>query len=193
MAEYYAASRHAPAFDAMEVPGCVGCHSNHAVSAPTDSALGIADGSICGQCHSEGDDGAIMAAAMRTTIDSLHRGIFAAESLLTVAEHAGMEVSQAQFELESATSALLQARAAIHTFEPDSVGRHAGAGWEIATAAIARGRAALEDLRFRRIGLGISTGIILLLILGLVLKIRQIEAPAAPVAAAAPSATGDRE
>ena len=193
MAEYYASSRHSPAFDAREGPGCVGCHSNHAVAAPADSALGIAEGSICGQCHSEGDDGAVMAVAMRTTIDSLHRGIFAAESLLTVAEHAGMEVSQAQFELESATSALLQARASIHTFEPDSVSLHAAAGWEIASAAITRGRAALEDLRFRRVGLGVSTGIILLLIFGLVLKIRQIEATTGSAGTSTPSTTGGRE
>ncbi|HEX9165638.1 MAG TPA: cytochrome c3 family protein [Gemmatimonadales bacterium] len=192
MAEYYANSRHAAAFEEMAVAGCVGCHSNHEVAVPTDTALSVAEGSICGQCHSEGDDGALMAAAMRGAIDSLHRGIFTAESLLTVAERAGMEVSQAQFELESATSALLQARAAIHTFEPDSVNQHAGAGWEIATAAISRGHAALENLRFRRVGLGISTGIILLLIFGLVLKIRQIEA-AGTADAGTPSTTGGRE
>jgi predicted CXXCH cytochrome family protein len=192
MAEYYANSRHSAAFEEMDVPGCVGCHSNHEVVVPGDTALSVAEGSICGQCHSEGDDGALMAAAMRGAIDSLHRGIFTAESLLTVAEHAGMEVSQAQFELESATSALLQARAAIHAFEPDSVNQHAGAGWEIAAAAITRGHAALENLRFRRVGLGISTGIILLLILGLVLKIRQIEATG-PAGAGSPSTPGGRE
>jgi predicted CXXCH cytochrome family protein len=192
-AEYYANSKHATVFDGMSLPGCVGCHSNHEVAVPADTALSVAEGSICGQCHSEGDDGALMASAMRGAIDSLHRGIFTAESLLTVAERAGMEVSQAQFELESATSALLQARASIHTFEPDSVNQHAGAGWEVAAAAISRGQAALEDLRFRRVGLGVSTGIILLLILGLVLKIRQIETPAGPVDAGTPSTAGGRE
>jgi hypothetical protein len=119
-----------------------------------------------------------MADLMRGSIDSLHRGIGLADSLLTVAEHAGMEVSQAQFDLENANSSLLQARAAIHTFDTDSVARHASSGWEIATAAIGRGRDALANLRFRRLGLAVSSGIILLLILGLLLKIRQIEAPA---------------
>ena len=190
MAEYYAKSTHATVFEGMGLPGCVGCHSNHQVNVPTDTALAVTEGSICGQCHSEGDDGDLMARAMRGSIDSLHRGIFVAESLLTVAEQAGMEVSQAQFELDNANSALLQARASIHTFEPDSVKLHATSGWEVVTAAIARGHAALDDLRFRRIGLGVSTIIILLLILGLVLKIRQIEGPAGPTA---PSATGGRE
>jgi predicted CXXCH cytochrome family protein len=193
MAGYYANSRHATVFEEMSLPGCVGCHSNHEVTVPADTALSVVEGSICGQCHSEGDDGERMASAMRGAIDSLHRGIFTAESLLTVAEHAGMEVSQAQFELESATSALLQARASIHTFEPDSVTLYADSGWEIAAAAITRGRAALENLRFRRVGLGVSTGIILLLILGLILKIRQIETPAGAVDAGTPSPTGDRE
>jgi len=192
-AEYYANSRHATVFEGMSLPGCVGCHSNHEVAVPADTALSVAEGSICGQCHSEGDTGAEMASTMRIAIDSLHRGIVTADSLLTVAEHAGMEVSQAQFELENANSSLLQARASIHTFEPDSVGSHATAGWEVATAAIARGRAALEDLRIRRIGLAVSTGIIMLLIFGLVLKIRQLEAPVGPTGHAATSAPGERE
>jgi hypothetical protein len=192
-AEYFARSKHAAVFRDMGLPGCAGCHSNHDVVVPSDTALAIGEGSICGPCHSEGDDGARMALTMRGARDSLRHGIFTAESLLAIAEHAGMEVSQPQFELETAGSSLLQAKASIHTFEPDSVALHAGAGWEIASAAMVRGHAALEDLRFRRVGLALSTATILLLILGLVLKIRQIERPTGPAGSTTASAAGGSE
>jgi hypothetical protein len=190
MAQYFAPSRHAAIFTDMGLPGCASCHSNHDVLVPGDTALGIAEGSFCGRCHSEGEDGATMALAMRASLDSLRHGIFVADSLLKRAEHAGMEVSQPQFELESAGSSLLQAKASIHTFVTDSVTAHAGEGWKIVTAAIARGHAALDDLRFRRVGLTVSTGIILVLIFGLLLKIRQIDAAAA--SSTTPSAPGGR-
>jgi hypothetical protein len=86
-----------------------------------------------------------------------------------------MEVSQAQFDLEAGQTALLQARAAVHAFQTDSVNRHVNEGLTVATATVGRGHEALADLRFRRLGLGLSTGIIVLLIGGLALKIRQLE------------------
>jgi hypothetical protein len=72
----------------------------------------------------EDQGGGVTAAAMRRAIDSLRAAFTVADSLLRSAEHAGMEVSQAQFELQNAQTALLQARTAVHTFETDSVGRH---------------------------------------------------------------------
>jgi hypothetical protein len=45
----------------------------------------------------------------------------------------------------------------------------------VAAAARNRGHEALAELRFRRLGLGLSTGVIILLIASLVLKIWQLE------------------
>jgi hypothetical protein len=88
-----------------------------------------------------------------------------------------MEVSQAQVDLGAAWNALLQARTAVHTFRVDSVVAYADAGLVVVDTASQRGRRALAELRFRRLGLGVSVGIILLLITGLILKIRQLNAP----------------
>ena len=49
------------------------------------------------------------------------------------------------------------------------------AGLEVTSQAYARGLDAMDELQFRRIGLAVSVSIILLLIVGLVLKIRQFE------------------
>lgn len=86
-----------------------------------------------------------------------------------------MEVSQPRFDLGEATNALVKARAAVHTFSVDSVRAPVEGGLEIATAARERGLGALRELRTRRLGLSVSAAIILVLIVGLVLKIREVE------------------
>jgi predicted CXXCH cytochrome family protein len=178
MERYFVTSRHAQVFTAMGIPGCAACHSNHAVTGTTDDMLGLGEGAVCARCHVAGRGGGIAAAAMRAAIDSLRMVIGVADSLLRTAEHAGMEVSQPQFDLENAQTALLQARTAVHTFQVDSVDRHVMDGLGVAATALDRGHEALADLRFRRLGLGLATGVIVLLIASLVLKIWQVERPA---------------
>lgn len=175
MENYFATSRHADAFRRMGIPGCAACHSNHAVVGATDEMLGLGEGAVCARCHVADVGGGVTAVAMRQAIDTLAVTLHLADSLLGAAEHAGMHVSQAQFDLENAQTALLQARTAVHTFQVDSVNRHVDEGLEVADTALSRGHRALADLRFRRLGLGLSTGVIVLLIAGLVLKIWQLE------------------
>ena len=175
METYFSGSRHAPAFARMGVPGCVVCHGNHAIHATADSMLGMSEGAVCTRCHVAGQAGAVAAVAMRHAIDTLSASFGVADSLLRSAEHAGMEVSQAEFDLRNARTALLQARTAVHAFQVDSVDLHVQEGLAITDTAIVRGDQALADLRFRRVGLGLSTGIIVLLIGSLVLKIWQLE------------------
>jgi len=178
MADYFARSPHSDIFNRMGVPGCATCHSNHAIAPAGDTLLGVDEGTICGRCHVVGVSGGAVAATMRASLDSLGGAFALADSLLARAERAGMEVSQAQVDLGGARNALVQARAAIHTFRADSVGAYVASGLGVADTAIGRGKKALDDLRFRRVGLGISVGLILLLITGLVLKIRQLRVPA---------------
>ncbi|HEX9880295.1 MAG TPA: hypothetical protein VGB25_08895, partial [Candidatus Binatia bacterium] len=126
-------------------------------------------------CHSGGDEGGKVAAQMRALVDSLTAAHQEAAALLTRAERAGMEVGQAQFELKGVQTAVIKARAAVHSFRVEPVEKEVGEGLSISERAYFRGTRALEDLRFRRFGLGLSVGVILLLILGLILKIRQLE------------------
>ncbi len=176
MADYFAASPHSAVFTRLGVPGCALCHGNHQIQTASDTLLGVGEGSVCSRCHVEGEGGGIVAAAMRVRVDSLRAAHGVADSLLQRAERAGMEVSQARFDLSGAQTALVQAQAAVHAFSLDSVAQHADEGLQIAAAAAERGHEALGELRFRRIGLTVSTGLILLLIIGVILKIRQIEA-----------------
>ncbi len=175
MADLFNQSRHSQVFAMLGNPGCATCHGNHQITLARDELLGVGDGSVCGMCHAAGDAGGTAAVTMRSMIDSLIVAHAVADSLLSTAENAGMEVSQAQFDLNGATTALVSARTAVHAFDVGLVRESIDEGVEVAIAAQERGHEALDDLQFRRLGLAVSVGIILILIAGLVLKIRQLE------------------
>lgn len=175
MAEYYNPSQHAQTFAFLGVPGCATCHGNHEILEPGDTLLGISEGAICSNCHQAGQGGGVVAAEMRSLIDSLKWSFHRADSLLHQAEQAGVEVSQAIFELGGAQNSLVQARAAVHSFTLEAVMEHATEGFEVTERAQEQGYEALDELQFRRTGLVISVAIIAVVIAGLILKIREIE------------------
>lgn len=173
--QYYAASPHDTVFSRLGEPDCATCHENHAILEASDEVLGLGKQTACqgSGCHSTADEGGRVAAAMEALVDSLRTRFERADSILLAAEHAGMQVSQAQFELNQARSALVAARAIAHTASLDSVAAHVEEGLTIVEAGYAAGEAAFEELENRRLGLAVSSAVILVLIVGLVLKIRQ--------------------
>ena len=64
-------------------------------------------------------------------LDSLQTEEALSKAALDEAENAGMEVSQALFDLQDVTDALTKARGAIHSFRADTVRAEAGAGFEL--------------------------------------------------------------
>ncbi len=174
-AELFAKSPHQKAFASMGLFPCVVCHSNHDVMKTSDGMVGTTDKAVCINCHDSKSVGFKQAAAIRSSLDGLRESIARATAVLDQAEHAGMEISQARFELRGAMDALLKARAAIHLVDPVAIGKLTNDGDKIAAATYAKGAKALEDLAFRHRGLWVSVGIILVTIVGLVLKIREID------------------
>jgi predicted CXXCH cytochrome family protein len=175
MADNFSQSRHAQTFAMLGMPGCATCHQNHDIVRASDEMLGLGEGAVCARCHAAGDTGGEAATAMRSLIDSLGASFEAADSILGLAEQAGMEVSEAQFELGRANNAAVQARASMHAFSVEAVREDVEEGLGITLEAHQRGQDALAELQFRRTGLAISVTIIVVLIVGLVLRIRQLE------------------
>src|SRR5205823_3863345 len=116
----------------LAAPTCNSCHGNHGAAPPGVSWVG----NVCGQCH--------------TLMDTLQGEQSRASAILERAEHAGMEVSQARFELNGANDALVKALAAVHAFSVEAVRKETEPGLAISAKAHARGQRALEELRFRR-------------------------------------------
>lgn len=179
MADFFDQSDHEEVFADADMPGCATCHGNHAIVTATDDALDTRTVEICAQCHAPGDPAGQAFRGMAAVLDSLDRAVEASEALLEEAHQRGMEVSQALFELEDVTNARTKARSAIHTLAVEPVREQAKAGFEIAGRAHERGVAALEEYDFRRMGLAVSAGIIVLLITSLYLKVKDVEARAA--------------
>lgn len=173
--ELFQKSPHQAAFQAADLAGCLACHGNHGIQAPTDALLGTADGSTCVNCHSEGDAGYRTAARMRSGIDSMIKDLGTAQHLVDRARTAGMEVSRADFQLKEAHDSLINARVVAHSFNVAAIDKEIGTGRQIAQKAAGEGRHALAELQFRRKGLATSLLLIGFAVVALYMKIRKIE------------------
>lgn len=167
----FQASPHATLFD----KGCVECHSNHAVLQPSDDMLGSKGHAVCATCHSPTDKGGAGADAMRGSIDRLKNGIDDSSALIARVKNAGIEVTDNELALVEARSHLTLARTEMHASNPAKVDAVAQEGMKILSGVNQGGEQATQELRFRRTGLAISLGAILLVVVAIGLKVRQID------------------
>ena len=170
-------SVHAQIFD----KGCVECHGNHAVLKPSDDMLGSSGQAVCATCHSGADDqGAVAADRMRRGMEGLKLGIGRSGELIARVRNAGIEMSDQELVLIEAQSKLTLARTEMHAARPAAVEAIIAEGTTILMGVDRAGQNGLVELRFRRRGLAISLLAILLLVVALGLKVRQIDRRSRP-------------
>jgi predicted CXXCH cytochrome family protein len=176
-AELFSSSPHKIAFDRLKKPECETCHGNHEIVAATDRLLGVSPEAVCSTCHSATSNprGYASALAMRSSIDSLELDQAHADSLVEEAEQKGMEVGEARFQLRDVRQARLESRTMVHAFNLEKFQEVTTKGRITAASVASSANEALEEHRFRRIGLGVSTGILTLLVISLGLYIRRLE------------------
>jgi cytochrome c3-like protein len=172
-ADQFKLSPHWEPFKEMGLPGCVTCHENHEIVKPSDAFLAEGDQSKCSSCHEAGSAGASAAAAMRADLVGLDGEILRASRFVDRAAEAGMEVSRVRFDLTSASNALTKARSQVHLFRPSAVHGAVAEGLTIARKAAVGGQARLKERDFRRRGLFVSLGLIVLTMVTLVVRIRE--------------------
>lgn len=170
-AERFARSVHREIFER----GCVECHGNHAIAPSSDALLGTGEGAVCVVCHSEGDTGYAAAAAMRATIDRLRERIETVRALVGQVASAGMEMSAQQLALGEASNHLTLLRTEVHSADPKALAPIAQEGHRLVEEVERAARAAQDELAFRRRGLIVSLGAILLMTVALALKIRELD------------------
>jgi hypothetical protein len=141
--------------------------------------LGTAKGSVCLDCHSEGDNGYKTAGEIAQQLGKLATGMKQADELVTRAQDSGMEVSEARTDLDQARDSLTKARVSIHSLDVAKVSQDVQAGLKTTEKAHEAGTDALKERDFRRKGLGLSLIAILIMLVGLGMYIRQIEKPQA--------------
>jgi predicted CXXCH cytochrome family protein len=173
-AEKFATSVHKEIFD----KGCVECHGNHAILKPSDDILGVTGNGICQPCHTKedkGDKGAAAAETMRTRFEELKGGIERSRALIANVKNAGIDVSDEELALREAGTKLTLARTEMHAFEPTRVEPIIAEGAKIVADVDAAGQQGVAELQFRRRGLAVSLGAILIVVVGLALKVRQLD------------------
>lgn len=173
----FAKSPHKKAFDGLGIPGCVVCHGNHEVARPTVALVGVRPGSLCLNCHVEGEKGYQSAEFMRSRIDELATALDRSEGILKRAERSGMEVSPTLVEFSAGRESLIRAKVELHGFDSVLVDGSVKKGLEIAAAAHRVGEKALQERDFRRKGLLLSLTTIAVTMAGLWLALRELERP----------------
>ena len=137
----------------------------------------------CTNCHAattSGEDGKTKLAASAVFLDqmrALTTNIARTERMLLHARRGGVAVGNAASNLDQAVDGQIQLEALVHGFstgEGSLFSKIAAEGMQQAQAANQLAVAALQELDFRRRGLAASLAIVLLVLIGLGLKIRQL-------------------
>ncbi|HEX9780533.1 MAG TPA: cytochrome c3 family protein [bacterium] len=170
-------SPHKAAHEALGLPECEVCHGNHLIARPTDEMLGTGPEALCVSCHEPESAGFRTAQAMRGAIERLKTRVQDANALIEQADGLGMDVADAEFELHEAGAKLTQSRAYVHAFSMDKMDPIVEEGLAHADEAAGQGEQAVEEFHFRRKGFWVTLVILGLLILGLVLRIRELDRP----------------
>jgi len=176
--EAFDLSPHRDAFAIMEQPACEACHGNHKVLPPQDSWIGVGEGQVCGSCHSAGDKGAEVASALFGALDGTVKRLEAARQRVEQLEARGMLMDDAAVQLEEAHQALVLARSEVHTANRQRVEAQTSQAQQALAKAEGLAKAAEDELRFRHNGLKVSLVVILVAVVALALKIREIESRA---------------
>jgi len=176
-AKLYEASFHSSIFESIGESGCVTCHANHGIRPPVDAMLGAGDRATCGKCHRDGqsDPGFALGLEMKGVLDGLSQQLDSAGALVDQAAKYGMEVSELQFDLRDIRQSLIESRTTIHSFDPDEVRKSAAPGLALAAKVDTLAWQSLAEHGKRRWWLGGATLVLLSVIAGVIMLLRQVE------------------
>ncbi|HUP49587.1 MAG TPA: cytochrome b N-terminal domain-containing protein [Thermoanaerobaculia bacterium] len=128
----------------------------------------------CIDCHDEEGAGRSNAAAYLQATRGLTTMIARSERILLSAQRGGVEVRSIRSELDAAVDAQIELETLVHTFAPEPVTEKQREGLQHAEAALLAGQRSLEELAFRRRGLFLALGVIVLALIALAWKIRTL-------------------
>jgi predicted CXXCH cytochrome family protein len=177
-AELYQASTKRTAFELTEQPACLTCHTNHRIEHPKDSWIGLQEPALCATCHNDEMPGVKVIQTMRAGFDAMDAKFESARAVLERAEHAGMLVDDGMLALRDATEQRVRLRVQVHAFAEAPFTESLNVGLAAVDKAQAAGDNAMNELAYRRWGLGLATLAILGFLLTLAFKIRSLPPPA---------------
>jgi cytochrome c553 len=162
-------------FEETDHPGCITCHENHRIVKPSDNWVSMKDPAApCTTCHDSTMKGATEIVTVRQQLQQLSDGIDRAGRVLDRAERVGMLVDDGRAAVRDARERQILARLNVHAFATKPFAPIATQGIAAASRAERAGYDALDELQFRRKGLGVATVLILGFLAALWWKIRPL-------------------
>lgn len=129
----------------------------------------------CGDCHLATDAaGTANARHFLGATQGLTSMIARAERIQLAAHRGGVETGQAKTELDAAVDNQIELETMVHTFGGPEVHAKQQEGLQHAKAALISAQKSLDELAYRRTGLFIALGIIILVLIALAIKIRTL-------------------
>lgn len=130
----------------------------------------------CTDCHMDPESKARTTAAEQLEAMKQLIGMTArAERILLAAQRGGVEAREARAALDAAVDSQIELEVLVHTFSSEGTFAEKYAeGTEHAMAALVAGEASLGEIGYRRGGLFVALAIIVLVLIALGLKIRQL-------------------
>jgi len=174
--QYFQKTKMAEEFKKMDLHDCIECHGYHEVPPTNDDMVGVGEQSTCIDCHDEGDAGYKAAVKIRQLLMDLTTTIDSAKVLKKRVQIIGMDDLDIEYLLKDAHQQLIHARTVVHTFDPEQVEEKTKTGLERAREAIQLAWQEIKEHHQRRRGFLFATLFTTLLIIGLFIKLRQIEA-----------------
>lgn len=174
-AELFEASSHSAFFQKRGAPPCTTCHSHHDILATSDDLLGTGERGTCKACHKPGDRCDKATIAMKQDLAVLSAGIERAKASVALAERVGMDVDRPAYELNAAGEAVVRARVEVHAFSEQAFRKVVADGAEIAAEVEKAASAKLHEYQYRRKGLAVASGMLLLFASLLALRAHRLE------------------
>src|SRR5205085_1386346 len=129
----------------------------------------------CIDCHRiSGFQGRDTSNALLADTHAVTSMIARSERILLTAQRGGVEVRAVRPELDAAVDNQIELEALVHSFSPaGAFAEKKKEALQHAQAALQAGQRSLDELQYRRRGLFIALGVILMVLVGLAIKIRQ--------------------
>jgi hypothetical protein len=129
----------------------------------------------CNDCHDEKDSpGLANATAYLDATRGLTSMVGRADRILLSAHRGGVEVRKVRAELDGAIDSQIELQTLVHTFASPDVKAKEKEGLQHAEAALVAGKTSLDELNYRRKGLFTALAVIVMVLIGLVFKIRVL-------------------
>ena len=173
--EFFSKTKMARQFEEQNIHGCEACHGYHKVLKTSIDMIGTHQGAVCSDCHNNGDNGYKAAKSMRNSLEELSTDIDSLSIKKNEVERIGMDDVEINFMLQEAKQNFIKAKTLVHTFDSTIVKEETQKGVTKIKEASLLAAHQIKEHQTRRLGFGVTTVLITVLVIALYFKIKEME------------------